>query len=65
MSTVLSDVLRMVALTGGSQADGEYLRHQLGAAALGLKKELRQVELGCADPLQVEHIREVAESIAA
>lgn len=65
MNSVLETVLRHVATTGGSQADSRYLRDQLGASSLAVRKELRMIALGCADSLLVERIRGAFEQRAA
>lgn len=57
MNTTLELVLRHVAITGGSPADSRYLRDQLGGGSLAVRKELRMIALGCADPTLVERVR--------
>lgn len=52
--------LRSVNVTGGSAADGAYLRSTLGCSSLVLKSELRMVSLGCADPGIVNKIAQFA-----
>lgn len=65
MNSILENVLQHVALTGGCNADSRYLRDTLGPAALGLKNELRLIDLGCADASLIERVRTAAGQAAA